>query len=114
MAVDATERRPYPAGNGGSLIVKCKDLKLYILDIPGQLDFNNVASSVEKLSHIADVYNFYPFFYRPIFEILEDGWITFPLESEYAKWTSAGSDWRVSHVNRKFEVKHRAILANRV
>ncbi|GAV03383.1 hypothetical protein RvY_13812 [Ramazzottius varieornatus] len=104
MAVDATERRLYPAGNGGSLIVKCKDLKLYILDITGQLDFNNVASSVEKLSHIADVYNFYPFFYRPIFEILEDGWIMFPLESEYTKWTSAGSDWRVSHVNRKFEV----------
>ncbi|XP_055345859.1 myotubularin-related protein 9-like isoform X2 [Paramacrobiotus metropolitanus] len=103
MGVDVSERRPYPAGNGGSLLVKCKDLKVYQLDIPGQLDFMNVASSVEKLSHIADIYNFYPFFFRPMFEILEDGWTAFPLESEFAKWTLGSDEWRISFINRDFE-----------
>ncbi|OQV17473.1 Myotubularin-related protein 9 [Hypsibius exemplaris] len=104
MSVDVTERKPYPAGNGGSLLVKCKDFKIYQLDIPGQLDLHNVASSVEKLSHIADVYNFYPFFFRPMFEILEDGWTIFPLESEYAKWIHGSDEWRVSHANRDFSI----------
>ena len=79
-------------------------MKVYQLDIPGQLDFINVASSVEKLSHIADIYNFYPFFYRPMFEILEDGWTAVPLESEYSKWTLGSEEWRISSVNRDFEV----------
>ncbi|CAG0912921.1 unnamed protein product [Notodromas monacha] len=104
-AVDTIEKRSSVQTNTGVLTLKCKDFRVISLEIVGLDDFNAVASSLEKLSNVADVTFMYPFFYRPMYSILEDGWGAFPLETEYAKLVGSRSDdWRISHVNKDFEV----------
>jgi len=52
-----------------------------------------------------DVTLSYPFFHPPRFEILEDGWQAYSVESEFNRILSrSAADWRISHVNSKFEV----------
>lgn len=92
--------------NAGFLILKCKDFKILQLDIPGIDECNNIAYSIEVLSGIENPSSFYPFFYRPMFEILEDGWTAFLLESEFSKITFRTEEWRISHVNKDYSVCH--------
>lgn len=54
---------------------------------------------------LADPNNWYPFFYRPMYTILEDGWTTFRPETEFSKLVSALSEeWRFSYVNKDYNV----------
>lgn len=47
----------------------------------------------------------YPFFYRPMFPILEDGWTAFRPETEYSQLvTSQADEWRISYINKDFSV----------
>ena len=48
----------------------------------------------------------YPFFYRPMFEIIEDGWQAFQAESEFSRVSHVSGEWRLSNVNKNFEVSH--------
>ncbi len=50
-SVDSIDRRP-SSPNGGSLIIRCKDLKVIQIDIRKQEDYINVADSLEKLAAI--------------------------------------------------------------
>ena len=52
----------------------------------------------------------YPFYYRPTFEILEDGWQAFRPESEKNRYKELMEDWRVSHANRDYKVGDRFSL----
>lgn len=52
-SIDSIERRPNGM-NGGSLIVCCKDLRIFKVDISGQDEYYNVADSLEKLSAIGE------------------------------------------------------------
>ncbi|XP_063224211.1 myotubularin-related protein 9 [Bacillus rossius redtenbacheri] len=102
--VDQVERKPNGV-QGGSVILKCKDFRIIQLDISGTDDFAKVAASLEGLSSIDDVTRMYPFFYRPMSPILEDGWTAFRPETEYAHLVAAqGEEWRISYVNRDFSV----------
>lgn len=49
--IDSVERRP-SGMLGGSLAVKCKDMRILVLDIYGVEDCNNIACSLETLSNI--------------------------------------------------------------
>ena len=49
--IDGVERRPNGM-MGGSLAVKCKDLRALVLDIYGVEEFNNIAYTLETLSNI--------------------------------------------------------------
>ncbi|XP_023721234.1 myotubularin-related protein 9-like [Cryptotermes secundus] len=71
--VDAVERR-ISGMQGGSLIIKCKDFRIIQLDISNPDKFLKVATTVENLSSLDEPTKLYPFFYRPMFPILEDGW----------------------------------------
>lgn len=103
--VDSVERKPDNQAGGGSLVLKCKDFRIIQLDIKEQREFLNIASSLEKLSNVADPHNWYPFFYRPMYTILEDGWTTFRPETEFSKLVSALSEeWRFSYVNKDYNV----------
>ena len=51
-SVDSIQRRSYSLDDGGSVIIKCKDLKQLKIEISGQEEFLNVADSLEKLSAI--------------------------------------------------------------
>ena len=61
----------------------------------------------------------YPFFYRPMFDVFEDGWQAFLAESEFSRVKSYSEDWRLSYINKNYQVcqiyqrKHFAFLINK-
>ncbi|EFA03795.1 myotubularin-related protein 9 isoform X1 [Tribolium castaneum] len=89
--------------NGGSLILKCKDFRILQLDISNSDELLNVYASIDRLSNLDRPESLYPFFYRPMYNILEDGHTLFKLESEYAKLL-ASEEWRISHINKNYTV----------
>ncbi|XP_064381242.1 myotubularin-related protein 9-like isoform X2 [Dromaius novaehollandiae] len=98
--VDAVEKRL--AGSSGTITLRCKDLKVLQLEIPGMEECLNVASSIEALSSVDSVMMLYPFFYRPPSLRLEAGWHLFPLERYYQQIAAQTSQWRLSSINRDF------------
>ncbi|XP_053254967.1 myotubularin-related protein 9-like isoform X3 [Podarcis raffonei] len=71
------------ANASGTITLKCKDLKILQLEIPGMEECLNIASSIEALSSVESVMMTYPFFYRPQNMKLEDGWGLHRLEEFY-------------------------------
>ncbi|XP_036169027.1 myotubularin-related protein 9 isoform X2 [Myotis myotis] len=100
--IDAIDKRF--VGPLGTIIIKCKDFRIIQLDIPGMEECLNIASSIEALSTLDSITLMYPFFYRPMFEVIEDGWHSFLPEQEFELYSSATSDWRLSYVNKEFAV----------
>lgn len=48
---------------------------------------------------------YYPFFYQPVYSVLEDGWTAFRPEIEFSKLVMLQpEDWRISYVNKDFSV----------
>ncbi|KAL1491127.1 hypothetical protein ABEB36_011769 [Hypothenemus hampei] len=111
QAIDAVEKKQHSSSNqnngismgGGTIVLKCKDFRQLQLDIASGNDFLNVYSSIERLANLDKPELSYPFFYRPMYNILEDGHSLFPLEAEFAKLL-ATEEWRISHVNRNYSV----------
>ncbi|XP_005113045.2 myotubularin-related protein 9, partial [Aplysia californica] len=100
--IDSVEKKL--VGSGGILTLKCKDFLILYLEIPSAEDCINIASSVEALSNIDDITLRYPFFYRPMFEVLENGWQAFSAETEFNRFKECSEDWRISYVNKDFKV----------
>uniref|UniRef100_A0A8U7NX23 Uncharacterized protein n=1 Tax=Corvus moneduloides TaxID=1196302 RepID=A0A8U7NX23_CORMO len=90
------------SGSSGTITLRCKDLKVLQLEIPGMEECLNIASSIEALSSVDSVMMMYPFFYRPPSLRLEQGWQLFPLERYFQRVASQTSQWRLSTVNRDF------------
>lgn len=107
QSVDIVEKRPNGTNsnyqNGGTLILKCKDLRILQLDIGSTEEFLNVYASIERLSNLDSPLSLYPFFYRPMYNIIEDGHTLFSLEMEFAKLL-ASDDWRISTINKDYSV----------
>ncbi|XP_054843975.1 myotubularin-related protein 9 [Eublepharis macularius] len=100
--IDSIEKRFL--GSLGTIIIKCKDLRIIQLDIPGMEESLNIASSIEALSTLDSITLIYPFFYRPMFEVIEDGWHSFLPEQEFELLSSVTNEWKLSHVNKDFSV----------
>ncbi|XP_026050888.1 myotubularin-related protein 9-like [Carassius auratus] len=100
--IDSIEKRF--VGSLGTIIVKCKDLRVIQLDIPGMEECLNIANSIEALSTLDSVSLMYPFFYRPLFEVIEDGWQLFVAEESFKDLESMTDEWRLSEVNKDFRV----------
>jgi len=47
---------------------------------------------------------YYPFFYQPVYTVLEDGWTAFRPETEFSKLVMQQDDWRISYVNKDYSV----------
>lgn len=88
--------------NSGTIMLYCKDLRIFKIEISGWQEYLNVAESLERLSKLFPS-QLYPFFYRPMYTLLEDGYTLFKPEQEYAKQLAGGA-WRLSRVNAKFDV----------
>lgn len=102
--IDIVERKPNGL-QGGVLNIKCKDFRIIQLEINSTDDFTKVAFSIEKLSSIEEPTLHYPFFYRPMYPILEDGWTAFRPETEFSKLvTTLSEEWRISYVNKDFNI----------
>ncbi|KAM4695211.1 myotubularin-related protein 9 [Discoglossus pictus] len=91
-------------GSSGTITIKCKDLRIIHLEITGMDESLNIASSIEALSTLDSVTLMYPFFYRPMFEVTEDGWHSFLPEQEFENLSAVTDEWRLSYVNRDFSV----------
>ncbi|NWS37691.1 MTMR9 protein, partial [Probosciger aterrimus] len=100
--IDSIEKRF--VGSLGTIVIKCKDLRIIQLDIPGMEECLNIASSIEALSTLDSVTLMYPFFYRPMFEIIEDGWRSFLPDQEFELLSSVTDEWRLSCINKDFSV----------
>ncbi|XP_055845895.1 myotubularin-related protein 9 [Episyrphus balteatus] len=104
--IDCVEKKPFLSNNvvvGGIITLKCKDLRIISLEIKYSKEYFNIASSLEQLSSLHNIELDYPFFYRPMYSILEDGFTIFRPESEFSKLLT-GDEWRISHVNKDFSV----------
>ncbi|XP_063298084.1 myotubularin-related protein 9 [Pelobates fuscus] len=100
--IDCIDRRF--VGTAGTITIKCKDLRIIQLEITGMDECLNIASSIEALSTLDSITLMYPFFYRPMFEVTEDGWNSFLPEQEFELLSSETDEWRLSRVNQDFSV----------
>ncbi|XP_022606218.1 myotubularin-related protein 9-like isoform X1 [Seriola dumerili] len=92
------------SGSSGTITIKCKDLRVLQLDIPGMEQCLNIARSIETLSCLDCVSEMYPFFYRPTDLSLEDQWGLSSPEKLYSQVTELHDRWRLSTVNREHSV----------
>ncbi|KAJ8912742.1 hypothetical protein NQ315_016697 [Exocentrus adspersus] len=102
-SIDSLEKLQYSDQSGGTIIVKCKDFKILYLDIEQSVEFINIYLSIERLANLNNTVLLYPFFYQPMYSILEDGHTLFKPESEFTKLL-ATDNWRISYVNRNYTV----------
>ncbi|KAM3593996.1 uncharacterized protein V6R79_000504 [Siganus canaliculatus] len=100
--IDAIEKRV--SGSSGTITIKCKDLRVLQLDIPGMEQCLNIARSIETLSCLDSVPEMYPFFYRPSDLNLQDQWGLSTPEKHYSQMKELHDKWRLSSVNRDYSV----------
>lgn len=74
-----------------------------MLEINKPQEYLNVANSIEQLSNLHCQQYLYPYFYRPMYTILEDGYTMFRSELEFGKLL-ATDEWRLSSVNKDYTV----------
>ncbi|XP_056446479.1 myotubularin-related protein 9 isoform X1 [Gadus chalcogrammus] len=92
------ERAPGPSS--GTLTIKCKDLCVFQLDIPGMEQCLNIAHSIEALSSMNEVADMYPFFHRPHDASLQDQWgLSSPQHQYHQMEALQRGRWRLSYVN---------------
>ncbi|XP_060919189.1 myotubularin-related protein 9-like isoform X1 [Labrus mixtus] len=92
------------SGSSGTITIKCKDLHVLQLDIPGMEQCLNIAHSIETLSCLDCASEMYPFFYRPSDLRLQDQWGLSSTEKLYSQMKELHDRWRVSTVNRDYSV----------
>ncbi|XP_026211548.1 PH-GRAM_MTMR9 and Myotub-related domain-containing protein isoform X2 [Anabas testudineus] len=100
--IDAIEKRT--SVSSGTISIKCKDLRVLQLDIPGMEQCLNIAHSIETLSCLDCVSEMYPFFYRPSELNLQDQWGLSSPEKHYSQMAELHNRWRLSSVNRDYSV----------
>ncbi|XP_043119366.1 myotubularin-related protein 9-like isoform X2 [Puntigrus tetrazona] len=100
--IDAIEKRA--VGSSGTITIKCKDLLVLQLEIPGMEECLNIASSIEALSSLESVTEMYPFFYRPSHLTLHGPWGLSSTEQYYKQTERLWDRWRVSKVNSDYSV----------
>nr|XP_004566616.1 myotubularin-related protein 9 isoform X1 [Maylandia zebra] len=92
------------SGSSGTITMKCKDLRVLQLDIPGMEQCLNIAQSIETLSCLDCVSAMYPFFYRPVDLSLPEQWGLSSPEMHYSQMKELYEKWRLSTVNRDYSV----------
>ena len=53
---------------------------------------------------ICDVTFLFPFCFPRDFEVIQDGWTAFSIESEFSRLQAISDEWRISDVNKDFVV----------
>ncbi|XP_039596707.1 myotubularin-related protein 9 isoform X1 [Polypterus senegalus] len=91
-------------GSYGTITIKCKDLCIFQLEIPGMTECLNIASSIEALSALDSVTELYPFFYRPETMKIEKKIPEGSSEEFFGQIAHQADKWRLSSVNKDFSV----------
>ncbi|CAD5120271.1 DgyrCDS8840 [Dimorphilus gyrociliatus] len=84
--------------------LKCKNFEVIHIEFKSSEECSNVASSIENLSNVESTEFLYPFFYRPNSDIKENGWEAFKVETEFARIKYKTDQFRLSYVNKEFDV----------
>uniref|UniRef100_A0A8C5LWZ5 Myotubularin phosphatase domain-containing protein n=1 Tax=Leptobrachium leishanense TaxID=445787 RepID=A0A8C5LWZ5_9ANUR len=98
------EREEMGKSGSGTVTLKCKDLRIIHLEIPGMEETLNIARSIQALSSLESISLSYPFFFRPSGCILRKGWPRDTTEEFYQTFIAETESWRVSEVNDDFKV----------
>ncbi|KAI5642287.1 myotubularin-like phosphatase domain-containing protein [Phthorimaea operculella] len=105
--IDSIEKKENKANSGiphgGSLFLKCKDLKIYQMDIAASPDLSLMEQTLHNLSSLQNPSLFYPFFYRHMNPIMENGYTLYSVEGEFTK-VLASEEWRISRVNQNYTI----------
>lgn len=104
--VDIVERKPCIINNvleGGTIILKCKDLRIIQLRINSPQEYFNISNSIEQLSNLEETKQLYPFFYIPMYNLMQDGYTEYTMETEFAKLL-ATEEWRLTTVNHDYKL----------
>ncbi|XP_058823596.1 myotubularin-related protein 9 [Topomyia yanbarensis] len=104
--VDVVERKPCIINNvveGGTIILKCKDLRIIQLKISSPQEFLNISNSIKLLSSLEETEKLCPFFYIPMYNVIQDGHTEYTMETEFAKLL-ATDEWRLTSVNHDFKL----------
>ncbi|KAM6973277.1 myotubularin-related protein 9 [Aplochiton taeniatus] len=92
------------SGSSGTVTIKCKDLRVFQLDIPGMEQCLNIAHSIEALSSLDCASEMYPFFYRPQDLSLKNQWGLSNPVKDFAQLGESQDKWRLSEVNKDYSV----------
>lgn len=92
------------SASSGTIKIKCKDLQILHLDIPGMEQCLNIAHSIETLSSLDTVSVMYPFFHRPPDLSLQGQWGLMPPGEHYSQLKEMHGAWRLSTVNEDYSV----------
>ncbi|KAL3119689.1 hypothetical protein niasHT_009635 [Heterodera trifolii] len=107
VIVEPISREPNPLRQQGAFLrLKCKNFMHLCFEMNDLSDCQAVARSIEKLSNLHGVAHDYPFYYRCPFVVLDNGWEAYSVEQLlFARLQLHARDkWRISSVNRGFEV----------
>ncbi|XP_053310738.1 myotubularin-related protein 9-like [Spea bombifrons] len=88
----------------GTLTLRCKDLRVIHLDIPGMEETLDIARSIQALSSQDHIQLSYPFFFRPPGYTLGKGWPRDTTENFFQRLKAETDSWRLSEVNEGFKV----------
>lgn len=92
-----------------TILLRLKTLETCYLDISVWDDAIKLAESLDALitstdGSICDVTFLFPFCFPRDFEVIQDGWTAFSVESEFIRLQAISDDWRISDVNKDFAV----------
>ncbi|KAG8451569.1 hypothetical protein GDO86_003679 [Hymenochirus boettgeri] len=98
------EQEKESKSSSGTITLRCKDLQVIYIEIPGMEETLNIARSVLALSSLDSVSLRYPFFFRPSGYSLGQGWPRDTMENFYEKISTETETWRLSEVNVDFQI----------
>ena len=92
-----------------TILLRLKTLETCYLDISVWDDAIKLAESLDALitstdGSICDVTFLFPFCFPRDFEVIQDGWTAFSVESEFIRLQAISDEWRISDVNKDFAV----------
>ena len=100
--VDYTEKKI--ASKGGILILKCKDFTIIQIEIPDVDSCLQLSSSIEELSNIENINLSLPFYYKPSFDVLENGWHAYLPDTECSRLRMNAEEWRLCTINKDYAI----------
>uniref|UniRef100_A0AC35UBF4 Myotubularin phosphatase domain-containing protein n=1 Tax=Rhabditophanes sp. KR3021 TaxID=114890 RepID=A0AC35UBF4_9BILA len=87
------------------LTLKCKNFLILVFQFTDIDDCEAVARAIEKLSNIDDIKLYYSYYYKCPFTVLDDGWLSYNVEEQFAKLLlKSGNKFRISTVNQNYSM----------
>ncbi|CAF1286587.1 unnamed protein product [Rotaria magnacalcarata] len=92
-----------------TITLRLKTLATCHFDIPVLDEAIKLAESLDALiartdESTCDVTGLFPFYFPRDFEVIQDGWTAFSVESEFSRLQAISDEWRITDLNKNFAV----------